>query len=168
VADIAWSIFASSNFSPEELDCAVAGGMWDRASSTCTYPRPIPPAAPLYPVTSSGGSLGSVDPQQMFDDGFVYVNGAWVKADSPEARQGPGQPKVLDVMAVVSSGSVLGYDVPAAAPVALPSFVGGALGAVRIGGGMRPQSGGTPVRVVMGPGRAVFPVVRMGVDKWGR
>jgi len=37
-----------------------------------------------------------------------------------------------------------------------------------MGGGMRAESGGTPKRVVMGPGTAVLPQVRMGVENWGR
>lgn len=116
--------------------------------------------------------VGTIDPEQMFADGFVYVGGKWVKANSPEAQGvasgGGAKPGLASVLPVISSGSVLGFDVPAAAPVALPSFVGGNLGTIRIGGGMRPASGGTPKRIVMGPGASVFPRIRMGVGEWGR
>lgn len=163
-----------AQFTPEERECAVQGGTWDRGTQTCIVARPLPPALPLLPPSAS--SAGSIDPEQMFADGFVYVAGEWVRWDSPQAR-GVGQlapgvaggVKVLaSVVASISSGSVLGYDVPAAAAVALPSFVGGAMGVIRMGGGMRPASGGTPVRIVMGPGSSVFPRIRMGATDWGR
>lgn len=180
MADIAWSIFAAQNFTPEQLDCASRGGTWERTSQTCTFAKPLPPSDPLMPVVSN---TGLADPQQMVDDGFVYVAGRWVKADSAEARGvsstsasmggGAARPGSASVIQVISSGSVLGYDVPSAAPVALPSFVGGLLGTVRIGGGMRGESGGTPKRVVMGPagatpGTTLLPQVRMGTNNWGR
>lgn len=179
MADITWSVFAAQNYTPEQLECAARGGVWDRLSQTCTFAQPLPPADPLMPPVAS---TGTIDPQQMFDDGFVYVAGKWVKADSAEARGvsstsassggGAARPGSASVLQVISSGSVLGYDIPAAAPVALPSFVGGLLGTVRIGGGMRGESGGTPKRVVMGPagaaGSTLLPQVRMGVNNWGR
>lgn len=52
----------------------------------------------------------------------------------------------------VGGGAILGYTVPVAPPVLLPSFVGGNLGAVRLGEGMRPESGGTE-RVIFGTPR---------------
>lgn len=171
MADISWNVFATNSFTPEELDCAKSGGQWDRQSQTCIFARPLPPAPPLVPQVVS---TGTVDPDQMFADGFVYVNGRWVKADSAEARGASIPPSATggrvgsaSVSTVIISGSVLGYDVPVAAAVVLPSFVGGLLGVVRLGGGMRASSGGTPKRVVMGPAN-VLPQVRMGVDGWGR
>lgn len=172
MAYVEWSIFGTANFSPEELECAKNGGSWNRADQSCTLARPIPPAPPLVPLVPVGAQ-GTVDFQQMYDDGFVYVGGKWVKADSAEARavgqpSGSPRPGSASVLPQFSS-SVLGYDVPAASPVALPSFVGGLLGVVRIGGGMRPSSGGDPARVVMGDTN-LFPRVRMAGDvrNWGR
>lgn len=179
MAYIEWSVFAAQNFTPEQLDCASRGGTWDRVAQSCTFAQPLPPSEPLLPPSSIQSS-GSVDPDQMFADGFVYVSGRWVRWDSPEARgagqaaqpSGGARPGSVSVLAVIPSGSVLGYDVPAAAPVALPSFVGGLMGTVRLGGGMRPSSGGTPKRVVMGPGNGsggtLLPQVRMGAVNWGR
>lgn len=172
MAQITWSVFAAQNFTPEQLECASRGGSWDRIAQSCSFAQPLPPADPLLPRVST---TGTIDPDQMFADGFVYVNGKWVRWDSAEARglstptsvAGGGRPGSASVLTVMSSGSVLGYDVPAAAAVALPSFVGGRLGTVRIGGGMRPASGGTPKRVVMGPAN-ILPQVRMGVENWGR
>jgi len=170
VAQIVWSLTGLSNFSPEERECAVQGGVWDRTTSTCSFAQPLPPSDPLAPDVAS---LGSVDPDQMFADGFVYVAGKWVRFDSPEARGvvgaviGGGAPRSASVIPTAfSGGSVLGFEVPAAPSVVLPSFVGGALGNVRMGGGLRPASGGTPVRVRMG--LAFLPVVRMGSENWGR
>lgn len=173
MADITWSIFANANFSPEELECAQNGGTWNRADQTCTVARPLPPAEPLLPAV---GSQGTVDPQQMQDDGFVYIGGQWVRWDSAAARglgvtsaSSGGRPASASVLPGIASGSVLGYDIPAASPVALPSFVGGLLGVVRLGGGMRPASGGDPQRVVMG-NPTYLPRVRMIGDvlNWGR
>lgn len=175
MADIVWSSWSMAQFTPEERDCAANGGVWDRVSQSCIVAQTLPPAAPLLPVLQSSGT---VDAEQMLADGFVYVSGKWVRWDSPEAR-GAGQtafptvgggarPTSSSVLTVISSGSVLGYEVPAASAVALPSFVGGNLGTVRIGGGMRPIAGGTPKRVVMGPGSTVLPQVRMGPEDWGR
>lgn len=164
-----------AQFTPEERDCAANGGVWDRASQSCIVAQALPPAVPLLPAVVSIG--GSIDPDQMFADGFVYVNGHWIRWDSPEAR-GAGQtslpsggaprPSSASTLSIISSGSVLGFEVPAAPAVALPSFVGGNLGTVRIGGGMRASAGGTPKRIVIGPGSSVLPQVRMGTRNWGR
>lgn len=167
---------AQQTYSPEQLECAARGGTWDRVNGQCTQATALGPSLPLAPVLGAS-VLGTVDPQQMFDDGFVYVNFQWVKADSPEAiahiastspaAAGGGgvRPGSLSVLSVITPGSVLGYPVPSAPAVLLPSFVGGRLGEIREPGGMRPVSGGGPDRVQMGP--ADMPVVRM-LNEWGR
>lgn len=159
MADITWSVFANQTFSPEQLDCAARGGSWDRVSQQCNVAPGLPISPPLVPPTSN---LGTIDPQQMFDDGFVYINGQWVLADSPTAITyatnpvGPGAPRLISI--VPQGTTVLGFLVPVAPAVALPSFVGGRMGTVALGQGMRPQSGGT-ARVRFGVG--VLPEVRM-------
>lgn len=163
MAQIVWTPGAMATFSPEELDCAAVGGSWNRANSTCTVASPLPPAPPLYVAP---GQVGTIDPDQMFADGFVYVNGQWVRWDSPAAiaaghlstGRPPGSASVAPVL-VPGVGGLPGYGVPSAPGVLLPSFVGGNLGEVRDPGGMRPVSGGRPERVHMGP--SDIPVVRM-------
>lgn len=168
MADIAWSISGVANFSPEERDCAVRGGTWDRAKQDCIIAQPLPPAPPLNPISGPpvGGGTTYVYTVEM---GWVPLS--FAESDGLTIIAAPGstavpidQPGTLP--AVIPSGSVFGQPLPIAAPVALPSFVGGLLGTVRMGGGMRPMSGGTPKRVVMGT--AVLPQVRMGVNNWGR
>lgn len=175
MAQVTWTASALGSFSPEELECAQRGGSWDRATQTCTPPGAglTQPVIVVPPPGSSTTNTGAVDPQQMFDDGFVYINGKWVKGDSAEAlaymnQQSGGRAGMSSVQpaTVIPGGSVLGYEVPAAPAVLLPSFVGGRLGEIRLGGGMRPASGGAPSRVRMGP--VGLPVVRMGVMGWGR
>lgn len=136
------------NRSPEELDCAIAGGSWDAQSKTCTIGvLQTLPTIPVVPGPSTSNT-GTIDPQQMFDDGFVYINGKWVRsmgaaADALAASAGrpPGMSSVLPVQSI-QGGSVLGTQVPVAPAVLLPSFVGGRVGTVTFGKGMRPQSGG--------------------------
>lgn len=113
----------------------------------------------------------------MMADGFTWVVGrGWIRAGQlttadvmvAGVSSTSGATQTVQSAAVVGGGSVLGFTVPNAPAVLLPSFVGGNLGVIRMGGGMRPESGGTPVRIVMGPGSGVFPRIRMGVSNWGR
>lgn len=165
MAQITWTEEALRMFTQEQRDAAAGS----------PAPQWVPPeidyASGDFALPVSGGSrdpnLGRVDPDQMFADGFVYVGGKWVRADSAEARTA-GQPQAtggprpglasVSALAFIPGGSVLGYQVPTAPPVLLPSFVGGRLGQVSIGQGMRPQSGGT-ARVRFGVG--ILPEVRM-------
>lgn len=153
MADIAWTAYALAMFTPEQLAAAAAGRTWVPDDGSKPLPPPgLPPAPPLYPPV---GSQGSIDPDQMFADGFVYVGGKWVRPDSQEAKVASGGPKPTGASYASASsfggGSVLGYSVPQAPAVLLPSFVGGRIGTVRRSGGLRPESGGTP-RIVKGIG----------------
>lgn len=184
VADISWSAYALAMFTPEQRAAAVA--------ATYEPQEPVTPIPPPAPPANYGGGLGFLvqvgsrllDPNkpgelnEIMAAGWRYEAGQWIgpggsgqakTADQAAASQ-PGRAGLSSVASVsfVPGGAVLGTQVPVAPPVLLPSFVGGRMGAIRIGGGMRPESGGTPVRIVMGPGSEVFPRIRMGVMNWGR
>lgn len=146
MADIAWSAYALAMFTPAER-AAAASATYVPDEPRRPLPPVLPPSPPLLPQ-----SLGTIDPQQMFDDGFIYVAGQWVRPGSPEATVTGGSPRptaaAFQSASTFGGGSVLGTQVPVAPPVLLPSFVGGRVGVVRQSGGLRPESGGTP-RVVM-------------------
>lgn len=183
MADIAWSAYALAMFTPEQRAAAV-NAVYEPVEDT----RPIPPPAP----PASAGGLGFLvqvgsrllnpnlpnELREIMAAGWRYEGGKWIAPGSLGTVATPDQVLAqtggrigLSSVAPVSfipGGSVLGTQVPVAPAVLLPSFVGGRLGTVRIGGGMRPESGGTPRRVVMGPGTSVLPQVRMGPLEWGR
>lgn len=183
MADISWSAYALAMFTPEQRAAAV-NAVYEPPDDV----QPIPPPPP--PATS--GNIGFLvqvgsrllnpnlpnELQLIHAAGWRYEGGRWiapgsqgVAATPDQVAAGGSRPPGLSSVAPVSfipGGSVLGTTVPTAPAVLLPSFVGGRLGVVRIGGGMRPESGGTPRRVVMGPGSAVLPQVRMGPIQWGR
>jgi len=149
VAQITWTGQAIAQFSPEELECASRGGMWDRQTQTCTFAQPLGASTGIPIVRAPVVNTGTVDPDQMFADGFVYWNGEWVRWDDPRVLAAtssstprpPGMSSVLPQQ-VIQGASVLGTTVPVAPAVLLPSFVGGRLGTVEMGAGMRPESGG--------------------------
>lgn len=184
MADIAWSAYALAMFTPEQRAAAV--------SATYEPPDDVTPIPPPPPPANFGGGLGFLvqvgtrllDPnkpnelQAIMAAGYRYESGRWigpgaagVAATADQAAASGGTRVGLSSVAPVSfipGGSVLGTQVPLAPAVLLPSFVGGRTGEIRMAGGMRPASGGTPKRIVMGPGSGVLPQVRMGVSNWGR
>lgn len=183
MADITWSAYALAMFTPEQRAAAV-----NATYEPVDYVAPIPP--PPAPATAGGlGFLVQVgsrllnpnlpnELKEITAAGWRYEGGRWIAPGALGTAATPDQVLAqtggrigLSSVAPVSfipGGSVLGTQVPVAPSVLLPSFVGGRLGVVRIGGGMRPESGGTPRRVVMGPGSSVLPQVRMGPIVWGR
>lgn len=183
MADIAWSAYALAMFTPEQRAAAV-NAVYEPPDDVTLIPPPLPPA--------TSGSLGFLvqvgsrllnpnvpgELQEIHAAGWRYEGGRWIAPGSPGIAATPDQVVAggggrvglssVAPQTVIPGGSVLGTTVPIAPAVLLPSFVGGRLGVVRIGGGMRPESGGTPRRVVMGPGSSVLPQVRMGPLNWGR
>lgn len=161
MANVSWTGAGAANRSPEELDCAIAGGTWDNIAKRCILPfAPIEPVIPVNPPIGGGSvqQTGTIDPDQMFADGFVYINGRWVLADSRDAidyanqQSGTGRPPGMSSvmpMSFVQGGSVLGVQVPVAPAVLLPSYVDGRIGRLELASGLRPESGGTE-RWIMG------------------
>lgn len=189
MADIAWSAYALAMFTPEQRAAAVNV----LPDDPVIRPVPIPPPGASavqqtglgIRITGPGIPPEGWDPNkpaeaaQIMALGWRFESGRWIApgslgtAATPDgilAGGGGGRVGLSSVSQAISiaGGSVLGTTVPTAPPVLLPSFVGGRLGVVRIGGGMRPESGGTPKRVVMGPGGGILPIVRMGSENWGR
>lgn len=153
MADIAWSAYALAMFTPEER--AAAAGVVPPDDflkpPVGPIPQPLGPSAPL-------GAKGTVDADQMFADGFVYIGGKWVRSQGLTKDQasaalagssvvGPPKPTgaTFTSGAIFGGGSVLGQQVPVAPPVLLPNWVGGRIGVIREPGGYRPESGGTPL-----------------------
>jgi len=182
VADVSWSAYALAMFTPEQRAAAV-NAVYEPPDDLKPIPPPVPPA--------SAGSIGFLvqvgsrllnpnkpgELAEIHAAGWRYEGGRWIApgaagvAATPDQVAATGGRVGLSSVAPVSfipGGSVLGTSVPLAPPVLLPSFVGGRLGDIRMGGGMRPDAGGTPKRIVMGPGRSAFPAIRMGVANWGR
>jgi len=166
VADITWSAYALAMFTPEERAAAAAVTYEPPDNST-----PIPPGGPRLPVESSGSSPipglnpnNPADLQRIMAAGWRYDGGRWlngslgVLANPDGVSAGRPSGAFFQTAAVIPGGSVLGYTVPTAPAVLLPSFVGGRLGALRMGEGLRPESGGTD-RVRFGT-RASLPQVR--------
>lgn len=87
------------------------------------------------------------------------LNRLTIVAPGTPTTGGSGQLSMTTIAIPPGGGSVLGFTVPRAAAVALPSFVGGALGKVRMSEGMRTESGGSDQRVYFGP--SALPLVRM-------
>jgi len=184
VADIAWSAYALAMFTPEQRAAAV-NAVYEPPDDLQPIP---PPPAPSRPVGGLGAlvQVGSRlldankpgELQEIYAAGWRYEGGRWIAPGSPGVAATPDQVLAstggrvglssVAPLSFIPGGSVLGSVVPAAPAVLLPSFVGGRTGTIRMGGGMRAESGGTPKRVVMGPGTAVLPQVRMGVENWGR
>lgn len=183
MADITWTAYALAMFTEEQRAAAV-NATYEPPDSLTPIPPPAPPA-----TTGTIGYLVQVgsrllDPnkpnelQEIHAAGWRYEGGRWIApgsagvAATPDqvAAQTGGRVGLSSVapQSFIPGGSVLGTQVPLAPAVLLPSFVGGRLGVVRIGGGMRADAGGTPRRVVMGPGASVLPQVRMGPFTWGR
>jgi len=174
MADIAWSAYALAMFTEEQRAAAVSAG----STFIPDEPRrPIPPPPPT-PTGYVGGfivdGLNANIPEQaaeLFRRGWRFENGVWTRlapGAQGTATVPPGDPMggrigfaSVASQAVIQGGSVLGYNVPVAPAVLLPSFVGGRLGRVEIAGGMRPQSGGQE-RVIIGgtAGAARMPEVR--------
>lgn len=170
MADIAWSAYALAMFTPEQRAAAVQAIPED--------PPGLPPKPPVLPVTPPVGTqLGlrvgfdlaammartglnpnvASDLQQLTAAGWHFEGGLWFNGGlSASGVQGgtpnsvPAGPVAFVSAAAIPSGSVLGYTVPVAPAVLLPSWVGGRLGVVTMGAGMRPESGGQE-RVVFAP-----------------
>jgi len=174
LADITWTAYALAMFTPEQLQAAV-----NAQPDEEPILRPLPP--PPAPATSTGAVVGgrviidgmSYDPntpqqlQYIYSKGWRYEGGRWIAPGSlgtvATPDQDPSRPPGLASIpsaSTVAGASVLGTTVPSAPPVLLPSFVGGRIGVVRMGGGMRPESGGNPDRIRFG-NPSVLPVVRM-------
>jgi len=166
MADITWSAYALAMFTPEQLAAA--------AGAVLPTEEPIIIRPPVGPITRGtfGIRIEGLDPnvpaeiQEIHRRGWTFRNGEWLKLGTVVNPDPIGAGTVLVAGsssfmpsgAVASSGSVLGVTVPSAPAVLLPSFVGGRLGHINLGAGMRPESGGTErVRI----GRvADFPQVR--------
>lgn len=73
----------------------------------------------------------------------------------------PGSPVATGATgaSTIPSGSVFNSPILTAPPVALPSFIGGILGAVRFAEGLRPEFGGMDERVIFGEANRL-PLVR--------
>lgn len=185
MADITWSAYALAMFTPQQRAAAV-NAVYEPPE--ILQPLPPPPTPPQggstigFLVQVGGRLLNPNIPgelQAIHAAGWRYEAGQWIAPGSPGRAATPDQvaagggvrPSSLSSVSsasAVQGASVLGTTVPFAPPVLLPSFVGGRMGVIRIGGGMRPEAGGTPKRIVMGPGSSVFPAIRMGVTNWGR
>lgn len=162
----------------EEQRAAAVAAVYEPPEILRPIPPPAGPAAPSLAASALiqvGGRL--LDPNkpgeqaEIFAAGWRFEAGRWIAPGSlgqvatPDqaARVGASRPSSISSVPSASSvqgGSVLGTTVPVAPPVLLPSFVGGRIGVVRIGGGMRPESGGHPDRVRFGD-PSTMPVVRM-------
>lgn len=122
--------------------------------------RPIPPQPILPGIRDSAGysPIPGLDPnrpadlQQIMAAGWRYEGGRWLNGSLgvaanpdglPPAQAGRPAGAFFATAAVIPGGSVLGYTIPTAPPVLLPSFVGGRLGRVSLGEGLRPESGGS-------------------------
>lgn len=168
VADIVWSAYALAMFTEEERNAAAGGHEFFEPPDTG---RPIPDPTPATPRTAQGSVIDGLDSNvpaeaaELFRRGWRYEAGRWIRsgalgepADPDGMLSGRVGLSSIQSAAVIGGGSVLGYSVPVAPPVLLPSFVGGKLGRVNIGGGMRPASGGTE-RVVFGGGSGRTPIM---------
>lgn len=184
MADIAWSAYALAMFTPEERAAAMA------AVPDPGLPPVQPPLPPVIPVGGEMSVVGGIritgpgippegynpnDPKQitkLYELGWTFQNGKWFAPKAPgvpvtptealatTGGRAPGLSSIVPLSAI-AGGSVLGVTVPAAAPVLLPSWVGGRVGTVRRSGGTRPESGGTPQIVRgFGPREAWQRVVR--------
>lgn len=162
MADIAWSAYALAMFSAEQR--AAAAGAVD------TYvpdeeDEVLPPPTNAYNGLQVVGGRSTAELQAqtglnpnvpadlavLTEQGWMFLGGQWVKGAGASTAGGAGNYHAGSAsfqtsasLASASSGTVLGYNVPAAAPVLLPSFVGGRIGVVRRSGGLRPASGGRP------------------------
>jgi len=164
MADITWSAYALAMFTPEQLAAAVG------ATSTYEPPEEVV----VLPPPSGGSASGPVptiigrtttqliaefglnpnnpaDLAVLSEQGWTFSNGTWVKGTYGASTSGgagtynAGSGSFGRSASLASSGTVLGYSIPAAAPVLLPAWVGGRIGVIREPGGYRPESGGTPL-----------------------
>jgi len=174
MADIVWSAYALAMFTEEQR--AAAAGAVDTYVPPDPPSRPIPTPPPPAPNTIAvivDGLNPNIPAQlnELYRRGWRFENGRWFQL-APGAQGTstipPGDPvggrvgyASVPSQAVIQGGSVLGYSVPVAPAVLLPSFVGGRLGRVEIAGGMRPESGGQE-RVIIGGNNAAarMPEVR--------
>lgn len=164
MADITWSAYALAMFTPEQRAAA--------AGATNTY-EPEEEVVLLPPAgggSTSGGqptiigrstselvAMTGLNPNNPADlavlneQGWTFQNGTWVKGTYGASTTGgagtynSGSGSFNKSASLASSGTVLGYSIPAAAPVLLPSWIGGRIGVIREPGGYRPESGGTPL-----------------------
>lgn len=174
MADISWSAYALAMFTPEQRAAAVMAIPEDPPGLP-----PKPPTPPVTPTvgTQLGLKVGFDTPAMMartgldpntsaglaqltaagwFFEGGLWMNGS-LSSSTPGVLGSPGSgsssmasPVAYVSGSAIASGSVLGFSVPAAPAVLLPSWVGGRLGVVVMGAGMRPESGGQE-RVVFAP-----------------
>lgn len=164
MADISWSAYALAMFTPEQREAAV-NAQPDPGTTAIVPLPPINYGVPVIPsgdpgsgtrVTIGTTSYDTNNPIHLriiYDLGWSYFAGQWRPPSAPGIPQTidqivqSGGALVAGVSTVVSASftqgmSVLGTTVPNAPPVLLPSWVGGRVGVIRIGEGMRPESGG--------------------------
>lgn len=155
MADITWSAYGLAMFTPEQR-AEAAGLPYVPADNEPVIIRP-----PTNPViqTTTGTRIEGLDPNipaeqlEIFRRGWRFIGGTWIKNPilgavvNPEANSNsPAGGRVgmasYTPQVFIPGGSVLGNTVPLAPAVLLPSFVGGRVGRVSLGGGLRPESGG--------------------------
>lgn len=165
MADIAWSAYALAMFTPEQRAAAIAGGSTFVPDEQDEVLPPVTNTLTTNGLQVIGGRSTSqlmaetglnpnnpADAAVLGEQGWTYVGGQWIKQGGASTSGGAGSAGTYHAGSASfatsasqsSSGTVLGYIVPAAAPVLLPSFVGGRIGVVRRSGGLRPASGGRP------------------------
>lgn len=165
MADIAWSAYALAMFSPEQR-AAAANVRYVPDDPPVVLPPPGDgvgpgPGTTIIRIGLSTAHLRDstgLDPNNAADlavlteQGWQFQNGQWFKVGGSSTSGGAGTsvvsggPKPTGAYAmsgaIYGGGSVLGYAVPVAPAVLLPSFVGGRIGVIRHAGGLRPESGG--------------------------
>lgn len=162
MADVSWSAYALAMFTPEQRAAAVNAAYEPPDTS-----RPIPPTPPTT-VNTPQVRVAGLDPNdprqagQLYAMGWRFESGRWfqltpgssgIPADPDGLRGRVGLASVASASSV-GGGAVLGYTVPLAPPVLLPSYVGGRIGQVVIGAGTRPTVIGQSQdeRIVLGTG----------------
>lgn len=163
MADISWTAYALAMFTPEERAAAVD----TRPLPPEPLSLPLPPINYGIPVIPSGDpgsgsrvTVGTVSYDTnnplhlriLYDLGWYFFQGSWVPPIGTmprtvdEARAGgfvrPSSLSAVPTASFFQGMTVLGQVVPVAAPVLLPLWVGGIVGFIRMGEGMRPESGG--------------------------
>lgn len=162
MADVTWSAYALAMFTEEQRAAAVNAAYEPPETS-----RPIPPAPPTtvnVPTLRVAG-LNPNDPKdlgKLYEMGWRFEAGQWYQLTpgnpgtpaDPDGLRGRVGLSSVQGASSVGGGAVLGYTVPMAPPVLLPSYVGGRIGQVVIGAGTRPTVIGQSQdeRIVLGTG----------------
>lgn len=164
MADISWSAYALAMFTEEQRAAAAGAGSTYVPDERPVVIPPVTGDSTGVPVplivgrsTSELRVMTGLDPNNPADaavlaeQGWTFQNGTWIKGQYGASTSGgagtytAGSGSFNRSASLASSGTVLGYTVPAAAPVLLPAWVGGRIGVIREPGGYRPESGGTPL-----------------------